>query len=264
MALHAVLSARAEVGRAARSRPACSSRALRASGGGSLAVSMPPTSHECSPRERRWVRGDPAGDLRRDVLSARAEVGRGSSSSGVETRRALRASGGGSASMPVARWSRRCSPRERRWVARGQLRATHAPVLSARAEVGRQGGGDFSSPLCALRASGGGSIEQLPPLAATPCSPRERRWVGDHRGHGPHRRVLSARAEVGRWGTSASTGHRRALRASGGGSPRDHELVRKTACSPRERRWVAADRGRGVGGEVLSARAEVGRSLRPS
>ncbi len=254
-----VLSARAEVGRTCGARRWCGARALRASGGGSTSPEEQQNSRSCSPRERRWVASPMARITWADVLSARAEVGRWTRYRSRPRTSALRASGGGSYGGYSYASDPKCSPRERRWVGRFDLRVGGVAVLSARAEVGRTR--DRRCPACpsALRASGGGSLMDAQKGFTSACSPRERRWVAAGRRAERAERVLSARAEVGPAGAFWLSYAHRALRASGGGSIERTGPSFAVRCSPRERRWVVAGPPRPRPVSVLSARAEVGR-----
>ncbi len=253
-----VLSAQAEVGRcpcrsrrlgrcalraggggaATRGIRAVRHRALRAGGGGSSPRRWLICLRLCSPRRRRWVYSGWIGVCFSTVLSAQAEVGRGSRRNSSRRGSALRAGGGGSILKLDEPPFTRCSPRRRRWVAGGRRGLDGRTVLSAQAEVGRLQQILGVRAERALRAGGGGSGFTGTPNALVRCSPHRRRWVA--RGHGtagrswcsPRRRrwvdleepghaeelVLSAQAEVGRassWRRSVPTC---ALRAGGGGS----------------------------------------------
>ncbi len=256
-----VLSARAEVGRWSRSGGGRPRRALRASGGGSQLVVQRRLDALCSPRERRWVDAPRPKYRNARVLSARAEVGRSPPRSSPTGWSALRASGGGSATAPVRVVASQCSPRERRWVVVQVHDDDQHVVLSARAEVGRLLAAASPDRQGALRASGGGSPPAVATAYMTACSPRERRWVAQDRVLREEFAVLSARAEVGRGLRQRAQLLQSALRASGGGSPGVEIAPPATLCSPRERRWVVRARPGGLVLLVLSARAEVGRTL---
>ncbi len=221
----------------------------------------------CSPRERRWSdlrerRGVPQG-----VLSARAEVVRVSRWGRSRTPSALRASGGGPCCQVSSGGMDSCSPRERRWSDPEMVLTRAAVVLSARAEVVRPRAASHRCSGGALRASGGGPRTATHRPALRRCSPRERRWSASRCPTALPPGVLSARAEVVRRSAPGAWWPSSALRASGGGPPESEISIALATCSPRERRWSRL--GLGLGGQlgVLSARAEVVRTMtlpRPS
>ncbi len=174
------------------------------------------------------------------------------------------------------------SPRERRYPA-DQLPARDLrPALSARAEVPRRSPCRTATCGSPLRASGGTPPAQHSGRAATPPSPRERRYPGGvQRLRGRHR-ALSARAEVPRRWTAPRGSAGRPLRASGGTPTVVSSEIRRIGPSPRERRYPSirsisgslpssssrerrcpvVDGRQGRHGAVLSARAEVPRLRR--
>ncbi len=261
-ALAPVLSARAEVGRGHHQRPRHRERSLRASGGGSTAITLIWVTVSFSPRERRWVAEHLQLAVADRVLSARAEVGRWAICCSRSGTGSLRASGGGSVHRQDRARDGWFSPRERRWVVAARVELGRRRVLSARAEVGRHRSPWRWPAWRSLRASGGGSASASTPTACRPFSPRERRWVG-FRSRPDHTvGVLSARAEVGRTVRAPRELKRGSLRASGGGSSSRTFFAWRLAFSPRERRWVVDEIGSARYRDVLSARAEVGRSTR--
>ena len=240
-ALHAVLSAQAEVVRSGSTRGPARGRALRAGGGGSLRSCPNAWRPLCSPRRRRWFEGIAFDMAAKVVLSAQAEVVR----------------------WPRSRFRCRptCSPRRRRWFVDTAALDVRVGVLSAQAEVVRRPRCPSRSPPCALRAGGGGSVIFSDQYAQTACSPRRRRWFESRHADVHLHRVLSAQAEVVRPTRRPTSTRSGALRAGGGGSRLAAAYPTGPWCSPRRRRWFVPPTLYAGIAAVLSAQAEVVRLL---
>ncbi len=211
-----VLSARAEVPRRSASSRTPPASPLRASGGTPASAARPVATGMSSPRERRYPGPGPPIRVDRLVLSARAEVPRDCPMSSACMSCPLRASGGTPPCLGGRQDAPRSSPRERRYPVSNHRTPTPDAVLSARAEVPRPHARPGPSRACPLRASGGTPLGGVGRVGRPQSSPRERRYPAGRAQPLPAGPVLSARAEVPRFSSSAPGRLTCPLRASGG------------------------------------------------
>ncbi len=210
-----------------------------------------------SPRRRRWSAGQDLVAQVPEVPSAQAEVVRTGLRTRPDSRRSLRAGGGGPNYIRTALYMAVFSPRRRRWSRAHAAQVGQDPVLSAQAEVVRCWSRCRRCSWCSLRAGGGGPSPRSSRTLAGWFSPCRRRWSGRVRRRPPQPRVLSAQAEVVRSNRCCGCTASGSLRAGGGGPSKGSAPATSTRFSPRRRRWSVLAVVASGHYLVLSAQAEV-------